>query len=303
MARTLWKFAALRRRLLEMIEPALILDFDRSVVPFDGAASIDLSAWQDRIRYGCSLADLASLQAFLDAQGVGAARVTFLGSGDFHHVSYTLVQRAVPRPFQLVVFDNHPDNMRYPWGIHCGSWVSHVCALPYVSKVTVVGIASDDVHWSHMWENRLLPLYRGKLEYWCFTDVSALGRLLPGFIDLSADRRQPDRIAARILSANADPIYLSIDKDVLAASAVQTNWDQGIMGDDELLGIVQRLRARVFAADVTGEISFFRYSRWWKRMLAWFDGQSLDPPSRLAELQAAQHRLNARLLQTLAADR
>ena len=286
-----------------MEEPALILDFDRSVAPISGAVSIDLSAWQDTIRYGCSLDDLARLQAFLETNGAGPAPVTFLGSGDFHHVTYVLMRRRpAPRPFQVVVFDNHPDNMRYPWGIHCGSWLSHVCALPSVSKVTVVGIASDDVRWNHLWENRLLPLVRGKLEYLCFASVSPLGRLLPGFVDLSRDGdRQPDRLADRIASANADPIYLSIDKDVLAPAAVQTNWDQGLMRDDELLDIVRCLRPRIFAADVTGEISFFRYSSWWKRMLARFDGQSLDPPSGLAELQAAHHRLNARLLEALTA--
>ena len=76
-----------------MMEPALILDFDRSVAPIAGAVSIDLSAWQDTIRYGCSLDDLARLGAFLDTNGASSAPVTFLGSGDFHHVSYALMRR------------------------------------------------------------------------------------------------------------------------------------------------------------------------------------------------------------------
>jgi hypothetical protein len=287
-----------------MEDRALILDFDRSVAPLPGVPSIDLAAWQDTIRYGCSIADLGRLQAFLDTSGTSAARVTFLGSGDFHHVSYALIRRRqAGGTFQVVVFDNHPDNMRYPWGIHCGSWVRHVCALPFVSKVSVVGIASGDLGWNRLWENYLLPLYRGKLSYFSFAEVSGLGRLLPGFIDLSGDGdRQPDAVAERILAGNADPIYLSIDKDVLARSSVQTNWDQGVMRDDELLGVIRRLRPRIFASDVTGEISFFRYSRWWKRLLARLDGQSLEPPPELSELQAAHHRLNARLLEAITAN-
>jgi hypothetical protein len=285
------------------MERALILDFDRSVA-LEGARALDLAAWQARIRYGCSLADLARLEEFLDANGTRTARVTFLGSGDFHHVSLALIRRVVsPRPFQVVVFDNHPDNMRYPWGIHCGSWVHHVCALPFVSGVTVVGIASADVSGPHLLENHWRPLLRGKLVYLCFAKLSRVAALLPGFSDVSAavDRR-PESIAARILGASADPIYLSIDKDVLAPAAVRTNWDQGVMGDEELLGIVERLRPWIFAADVTGEISFFRHTSRWKRLLSWMDGQSLEPPSRLTELQAAHHRLNARLLDMLAPD-
>ena len=63
-----------------------------------------------------------------------------MGSGDFHHVSYLLIERLrrLGRQIQVVVFDNHPDNMRYPFGIHCGSWVWHVSRLPFVERVHVV---------------------------------------------------------------------------------------------------------------------------------------------------------------------
>jgi len=284
------------------MDRSLVLDFDRSVAPPPGAAVLDLSAWQETIRYGCSLADLQRLEAFLAESGLAAARVTFLGSGDFHHVTYSLVRRlAGAGPFQVVAFDNHPDNMRYPWGIHCGSWVRHVCALPFVSKVTVVGITSGDVGWSHLWENHLPPLLRGKLSYLCLARTSRLAsRLVRGLVDFSADRaRFADALGERLLGDGGDPVYLTIDKDVLAPTAVRTNWDQGILREDELLAAVRRLAPRVFAADVTGEISFFRHARWWKRLLARLDGQSLSSPVDLAALQAAHHDLNLRLLQAI----
>jgi hypothetical protein len=286
------------------VKRALILDFDQSVAPLADARSLELSAWQDPIRYGCSLRALRRLDTVLTEGDHDGARVTFLGSGDFHHVSFSLIRRRkTATPFQVVIFDNHPDNMRYPWGIHCGSWVHHVCALPFVSRVTVVGITSADVGWSRLWENHLLPLYRGKLAYWCFAKVSRLVRLLPGVADLSrAADRTPEALAARILAASADPIYLSIDKDVVGVDSILTNWDQGIFDAEDLVRVAKCLKPRVFAADVTGEISFFRYSRWWKRALARIDGQSLDPPPRLHELQAAQHRLNEQLLEALTAE-
>ncbi|MEA2625287.1 MAG: hypothetical protein QOD06_1332 [Candidatus Binatota bacterium] len=282
---------------------ALILDFDRSVRALVDSTSIDLTEWQQRIRYACSARDLRSLEAVLDGPPATLPPVTFLGSGDFHHVSLPLIRRWESRGrFQVVVFDNHPDNMRYPWGIHCGSWVHHVCALPFVSAVTVIGITSSDVAWQHLWENHLAALYRGKLSYLCLRKIPALARIvaLPGLHDLSGERhRLVEVVAERILGERVDPIYLSIDKDVLAREAVVTNWDQGILRVEEVVGILRRLRQRIFAADVTGEVSFIRYASLWKRALARLDGQSLAPSPGLAELQAEHHAVNERLLDAI----
>ena len=280
---------------------ALILDFDRSVLPLRDSLSIDLSGWQPTLRYGCTLRDFRRFETFVAKSEVPRARVTLLGSGDFHHVTYALVRRLEHAgPFQVVVFDNHPDNTRYPWGIHCGSWVHHVCRLPFVSRVTVVGITSEDVGPRHVWENHLLPLYRGKLEYLCFAEGRRVGGFrVPGFVDFSAERpRLAEALRERIAAEHAR-IYLTIDKDVLAPSTIRTNWDQGTLREEELLGAVRALAPNVFAADVTGEISFFRYESWWKRRLARLDGQSLEPPADLAALHEAHRTLNERLLAAL----
>lgn len=161
-----------------MREP-VILNFDDSIRSLPGCRSIPLLGWQEKIRYGCTLRDLTELEAVLNREHIGLPDATFLGSGDFHHVSYLLIRRLEStRPFQVLVFDNHPDNMRYPWGIHCGSWVHHLCRLPFVSRVTVIGITSSDIRWTHLLENYLLPLYTGKLFYLCLSPVSRFARLL-----------------------------------------------------------------------------------------------------------------------------
>src|SRR5947208_15401349 len=122
---------------------ALILDFDGSVSPLDGARVLSLRDREEAVRFACRMRVLRALGPLLD----DAPGVVFMGSGDFHHVSYLLIERLrrLGRQVQVVVFDNHPDNMRYPFGIHCGSWVWHVSRLPFVERVHVAGIGSADV--------------------------------------------------------------------------------------------------------------------------------------------------------------
>ena len=94
------------------------------------------------------------------------------GSGDFHHVSAILLERlAIATPIDVVVLDNHPDNMRFPFGIHCGSWVRRVAALPQVRHVHVVGISSGDLRLVNAWAHYWAPLLAGKLTYWYLIEM------------------------------------------------------------------------------------------------------------------------------------
>jgi arginase family enzyme len=282
---------------------AVILNFDDSIGSLPGHRSIALQDWQERIRYGCSLRDLTALEDALNRENFGFPDVAFLGSGDFHHVSFLLIRRmASKRPFQVVVFDNHPDNMRYPWGIHCGSWIHHLCRLPFVSRVTVIGIASKDIQWNHLLENYLVPLYTGKLRYLCLSPISRLAHLLglSSIRDFRYDADAlPQRIAAYLREEDTNPIYLSIDKDVLSSRAVQTNWDQGTLTARALIRSIERLKPYVIAADVTGEISFHAYRKRWKKLLSKLDGQSAVPPRNLNQIRSRHHQINQKILRAL----
>ncbi|WP_394538859.1 arginase family protein [Lysobacter enzymogenes] len=281
----------------------VVLDLDASVGALPGALRLDLRDWHDRLRFACSRRALARFGERLDAALPPRHGCAFLGSGDFHHLSLPLIRRAARARgrLQVVVFDNHPDNMRFPLAIHCGSWVAQVAALPQVARVHVVGITSADIGLGHAWENRLRPLYRGKLRYWSsgvavgWARALGLGGAVRGYPGVDA------ALAACMdeIRAGDDPIYLSIDKDVLRPEDAMTNWDQGAMRADALLDAVARLRARIVASDVTGEISIAAYPQWWKRLLAAADGQSAPDPDALRLWQAQQHRINLRLLAAL----
>lgn len=280
----------------------VVLDFDDTAGPVPGALVLGLSTWQEDIRFACRWKEFRRLQALLEPRLPEGHGTVLLGSGDYHHLSHLLIQRQRSSgPFQVVVFDNHPDNMRFPFGIHCGSWVRHVAMLPQVSHVHVLGITSGDIGLSHAWENHWQPLRAGKLSYWCMdVDVgwarhAGLGHAFHSFGD-------PDALITAFLKNQtaAVPTYLSIDKDVLSAEVVHTNWDQGRLLEQHLLRVISAFSGRIIGSDITGEISSWQYRSWWKRQLSQLDGQADAGAEQSARWQAQQRTLNARLLRALA---
>lgn len=277
----------------------VVLDVDGSLGPLARRIVLPLREWEETIRFGCSLANMQRFSKTLVETLPREHGTVFLGSGDFHHLTWPLVER-VPgsERFQVVVLDNHPDNMRFPFGVHCGSWVRKVAMMPRVSHVHVIGITSSDIGRGHSWENYLGPLREGKLTYWSNSvDVSwarkvGLGHAFRSFssseamVDGFVDEQQGSREAT----------YLSIDKDAYAPDVAMTNWDQGTLSEAGGAAIIDSLRGRVIGSDVTGEISRYQYKSWWKRRLSAMDGQEDIDPMRLAAWQAQQHALNVRLL-------
>jgi len=159
-------------------------------------------------------------------------RVTLIGPGNYHYVTYVLLSE-IRQPFSLVLFDHHTDLA--PGGdvpmLSCGSWVSHaVETLPLLDRVVIVG---------------------------------AGGRIaeIPGNVTVITEQEarlmSPADIVRAIRAAVPDqPLYISVDKDVLDPESAATDWDQGSMTLRQLLDAIRELRrARPIAgADVCGEM-------------------------------------------------
>lgn len=286
----------------ESVRNPVILDLDGSVGPLPGATTLPLQDWQEAIRFGCPLATLRRFSAALECRLPPAPGTVFMGSGDFHHVSWPLIARLqAPQPIQVVVFDNHPDNMRFPFGVHCGSWVRRVAALKHVGRVHVIGITSHDIGVSHAWENYLTPLVRRKLDYWSIGVDVGWARWL-GIADRFHDCAGPAELVAAFtahLHAHPQPCYLSIDKDVFDPATARTNWDQGRFRLDHALAVIAALPAPLIGSDVNGEISRYAYRARWKRWLSALDDQPAIDPAQLAAWQAQQHAVNLRLLEAI----
>jgi len=305
--------------------PPLILNFDDSAGPIKGAFCLDLQAWQEKIRFACSWRDFEAVSADISRKLPPAYGTVLLGSGDYHHISYFLIKKLLEQwPQQLagaavsggcagaaapggggqihvVILDNHPDNMRYPFGIHCGSWVSHLALLPAVARIDVLGITSSDIALAHAWENRLLPLWRGKLRYWSigvntgWASLLGLSRAFRNFADAAA-------MTAAFTAEQAGrtmPVYLSLDKDALNPACVQTNWDQGVMTKDQLAALLTALQPRLIGADIVGEMSAYTYKSLFKRALSALDGQKPVPAAKLAASRQLNRDFNRQILPLL----
>lgn len=283
------------------MSPPIVLDFDGSVGTAHEALRIDLRAWHDRIRFACSLRALRALRKVLDATLPTLHGSVLLGSGDFHHVSLPLIERATRdhAEFDVVVLDNHPDNMRFAFGVHCGSWVRRVAALRHVHHVHVLGITSSDVDAAHAWQNYLRPLWRGKVSYACLRVDTRWARRL------GLDVRTFDSTASLLahwsesLARSDRPVYLSIDKDVFSPEVVQTNWDQGCLNAGDLWSVIDALRGRLIGCDITGEVSIAHYRSRLKRWLSALDGQAEPSAATLTGWQRRQDDFNAAILRRL----
>lgn len=287
----------------------LVLDFDGSVLPLDaGEGRIPLHEWQETIRFGCSWRDFLRLGKQLRQTLPDNYSCVFTGSGDFHHLTLLLLREAArrashPGPADLVVCDNHPDNMRYPFGVHCGSWVSHAAAMPFIRHVHVLGICSPDITFSHAWENRLMPFFRRKLTYWSINRNA-------DWLGLIARRESchtfssPDALIAAFLPiARAAPrVYLSVDKDVLAPSVVETNWDQGVFSESHLADLIAACQDRIIGVDICGEVSQYAYHSPFKRFLSRLDAQQILMPHQVHSGQTTHQHMNIRLLKLLGKD-
>ncbi|WP_151806393.1 hypothetical protein [Acinetobacter bereziniae] len=280
----------------------VVLNFDDSAGIPVAAKNIDLACWQEQIRFGCRWKQFEQLEKSLvgQLQQPNQLGCVLLGSGDYHHLTQLLLQRFDShKKIHLIVCDNHPDNMRYPFGIHCGSWVYWASRLTQIARIDVIGISSDDISLKHAWENHWSPLYKGKLHYWSIQQNSTwtkwigAGSAWHGYVEV--EQLMLDFLAE--LQNIYLPIYLSIDKDVLSKDVVMTNWDQGHFLEAHLLNLIQACKDNLIGADITGDVSAFHYQNRFKRFLSESDGQREPSQLEISEWQIHQQALNQRLLE------
>lgn len=212
-------------------------------------------------------------------------RLTFMGSGDFHHITSLLLNLAVEDTTDKVTvvhIDNHPDWVNFDDGMHCGSWVNRALENPSVDKVITLGVCSSDLRSPERKGANLSILGNGRLELYPYAHAPSRvkahygtgrsyeqrsGALHWQTISEIGEMNFLDRLLSSIKTHS---VYLTIDKDVLARTDAVTNWDQGCMRLTYVLQIISEIAQchRIVGADVTGDYSQPLYSgNLWTRTL------------------------------------
>jgi len=221
-------------------------------------------------------AQIATLSDALPTYKNSNKILTFMGSGDFHHVSALLIDKILnvqQKNVTIIHFDNHPDWVKCTGGMHCGSWVNRAAAHPLVSKILTIGVTSNDLDWPELKGASLHLLRDGKLEL--FPLFHAPSRVRGEYGERASHRQMNHRLHWNTIAEQGEDVFLdfiltriptknvyfTIDKDVLTTDDAKTNWDQGTMRLPYLLSLIRAIgqRHNVIGADVTGDYSVSRF--------------------------------------------
>ena len=159
--------------------------------------------------------------------------IHLIDSGDYHYVTKLWTDK-IDHPFSLIVFDHHPD-MQPPLFeglLSCGCWVRTVLDTnPHVQKVCIVG-ATEKL-------KQETAGYDGRLVY---------------FSEQTLCLREAWHVFSRLWLN--EPVYISIDKDVLTPRQATTNWDQGSLSLGQLESLLRVIlrHERVIGIDICGEL-------------------------------------------------
>jgi len=278
-----------------------------------GAREVDALDLGALIRLWTTTSDFEQLRRRLQCQAPPAGpELTFSGSGDFHHVSLLLIERAyqlLPAgQITVLHFDNHPDWVRYLRGAHCGSWAAQATRLEGVAKVITIGPCSKDLNPRRSAQADRRALETGRLEVYPYRHPNGAGENAitrapwrtvedmgeDAFVDFALDR------------ISTQSVYVTIDKDVLGSGHASTNWDQGAANPDFIRRFVVALRRRFYiaGADVVGDWSPFKYDGGFGSIALKRAESLLDQPQRRPKRDALQvnERVNLDLLECFLGD-
>lgn len=200
---------------------------------------------------------------------------TFMGSGDFHQLSATLIE-SLPdskRPVTIILLDNHPDWFKAPAHYHCGAWVVQALKHKWVEQVIMIAQNSNDIRGDQFKLSPFNELCKGRVVMYPLkrervfvplawpknvAGVASFKRTLLG-TELRFDSLQKlganklsERLAESLAGKN---VYISIDKDVLNKEEAISDWDQGELKLDDMLTIIKGIAksANIIGVDVCGE--------------------------------------------------
>lgn len=260
-----------------LLKQARILNFDNSLTRQKKLLShfnpkiVDLRAFSSACRHWMSRRTAGKIKSVLDPRDRNVP--TFIGSGDYHHISGVLI-RQFQQPLTLIVFDFHPDLDIMPPRLGCGSWMSSSLEMDNIKKAILIGVSSDDISAWRIQSADLGSLKNSRLEIypWQHRPTTVVLRKVADNASFEVKRGRLSsrihwqelkdgdlsvlfgRVLERIPTA---AVYISIDKDCLRRQDALTNWEEGAMGLDNLLFMLGLIKERfdIAGLDISGEYS------------------------------------------------
>lgn len=255
----------------------LILDLDGSITIQKALLSlhdpeiIDLKDIAPEARFWMNKKTKAALKDRIKSRRNNA--VTFLGSGDFHHIANILIED-IKEPVTIIDFDHHPDwDIMLPM-LHCGSWVKKTLVQANVKKIIELGPSSDDL--SDIWIQTCAidALKDSRLEIYPYSHPTTTTYLkrVPNNISIRTtngpltsricwndlkDKNIPEFLRHLLKRLPSENVYVSIDKDCLTNHYSLTNWEEGRLSLDDLLLSLRVIKqnSNIVGVDICGDYS------------------------------------------------
>lgn len=188
-------------------------------------------------KYYCSDEAVSSIEKRI--QPFSPYGIHFIDSGNYHYMSKLWTDK-IREPFSLIVFDHHPDMQPSLFAniLSCGCWVKEILDTnPFIRKVIIIGAADVLL--------RQAGIVAGK----------GADKRVIAFSERALHQRSSWRMFSS-LHLN-EPVYISIDKDVLEGEAAVTDWDNGSMTLAELKALLDQIlrEDKVLGIDICGDCS------------------------------------------------
>lgn len=307
-----------------MLKPNIrILDFDGSVKAQHNLLSkyphqiISLTDLAPRVRLWMDACARKTIQERVGIEGQDS--VTFIGSGDFHHISSLLLNQFA-EPISLINFDFHPD-----WDIlsprySCGAWINQALKMKNILKCVLVGISSEDISFPWIHSANLGALKNDRLEIYPYTHdaTTVFLRRVPENKSLKLQKKLfSTRISWKelrnknlrdffipiIKGLPAKKVYVSIDKDCLGSDYALTNWEEGKLALDELLLMLKLIRDNldIIGLDITGDYSPVKVRGLLKNLISrWDHPKEIEAQKHSPEeITRLNESANLKILETL----
>ncbi|MBL7072160.1 MAG: hypothetical protein ISS33_00080 [Candidatus Omnitrophica bacterium] len=258
-------------------EKIRVLNFDDSLIQqrkllaeYD-AEVVDLRDIAPRARFWMD--EETKKEIAVRVNGFSNGGITFLGSGDFHHVSSILID-SISEPVTVINIDQHPDWSVFPGKLCCGSWVTETLKNGLVKKVLLLGASSGSAigFSTQMGNYSALENDRVEIYPWRQCPSKVFFRKIPRnksiktephgiftkiYWDELKEKNLTEFLRGVFKSFPTKRVYVSIDKDCLQRKDSLTNWAEGAIPLDDLLSMLRVIRheLEVVGVDVAGDYS------------------------------------------------